>query len=86
MPRLSAVQQQVKADFLQQMQDGRLDKAVDDGAEGEGRLTRERGQGLWSPSGVYGQATLASAEKGRVIAKQLLDHVLTQIANFQTRA
>ena len=63
-----------------------MEKAIDDGAEGEGRLTRERGQGLWSPSGVYGQATLASAEKGRVIAKQLLDHVLTQIANFQTRA
>jgi len=56
-----------------------MSKAVDDGVEGEGRLTRERGQGLWSSSGVYGQATLASADKGRVIAQQLLHHTLAQI-------
>ena len=62
-----------------------MDKAVDDGAEGEGRLTRERGQGLWSPSGVYGQATLASADKGRVVAKCVLDHVIAQIGNIQAQ-
>jgi creatinine amidohydrolase len=56
-----------------------MSKAVDDGVEGEGRLTRERGQGLWSGSGVYGQATLASADKGRIIAQQLLSHTLAQI-------
>ncbi|MCP4766664.1 MAG: creatininase family protein [Gammaproteobacteria bacterium] len=56
-----------------------MSQAADDGAEGEGRLTRERGQGLWSSSGVYGQATLASADKGRVIAQQLLNHTLAQI-------
>lgn len=53
--------------------------AVDDGAEGEGRLTRERGRGLWSRSGVYGQATLASADKGRVIAEHLVQHCLAGI-------
>lgn len=53
--------------------------AVDDGAEGEGRLTRNKGQGLWSPTGVFGQATLATADKGRVIAQALLDHVLQQL-------
>ncbi len=53
--------------------------AVDDGAEGEGRLTRNRGQGLWSRSGVFGQATLATPDKGRVIAQFLLDHVLEQL-------
>jgi len=53
--------------------------AVDDGAEGEGRLLRARGQGTWSPSGVYGQATLASAAKGQVIAECLLRHCLQQI-------
>jgi len=53
--------------------------AVDDGAEGEGRLTRNQGQGIWSRSGVYGQATLATADKGRVIAGALLDYVLLQI-------
>jgi creatinine amidohydrolase len=59
-----------------------MSKAVDDGAEGEGRLTRERGQGLWSSSGVYGQATLASADKGRVLAQQLLNHTLAQIGRY----
>jgi creatinine amidohydrolase len=59
-----------------------MSKAVDDGAEGEGRLTRERGQGLWSSSGVYGQATLASAGKGRVIAKQLLEYSLSQVESL----
>ena len=53
--------------------------AVDDGAEGDGRLSRERGQGIWSRSGVYGQATLASAEKGKVIAECLLGHCLQRI-------
>jgi len=56
-----------------------MSRAVDDGAEGEGRLVRQRGEGLWSPSGVYGQATLANADKGRVIAGHLLDHCLQGI-------
>lgn len=54
-------------------------RAVDDGAEGEGRLVRARGQGTWSPSGVFGQATLASAAKGSVIADCLLRQVLRQV-------
>jgi creatinine amidohydrolase len=53
--------------------------AVDDGVEGEGRLTRQRGEGLWSRSGVYGQATLASADKGRRIAEHLLQHCLQSV-------
>ena len=53
--------------------------AVDDGAEGEGRLTRQPGAGIWSPSGVYGQATLASADKGRRIADHLVNHCLQSI-------
>ena len=53
--------------------------AVDDGAKGKGRLTREKGEGLWSPSGVFGQATLATAAKGEVIARVLLDHVLEHL-------
>lgn len=57
--------------------------ALDDGAEGEGRLTRSKGQGLWSPSGVFGQATLATPAKGRVIAELLLDHALAQIAGLE---
>ena len=59
-----------------------MGRAVDDGAEGEGRLTRKQGQGTWSASGVYGQATLASAEKGRVIAEVLLAHCLDEIGSL----
>jgi creatinine amidohydrolase len=54
-------------------------RAVDDGTEGEGWLAREPGRGIWSPSGVYGQASLASAAKGEVIAGCLLRHCLRQI-------
>ena len=53
--------------------------AVDDGSQGEGCLTRSQGHGTWSRSGVFGQATLATADKGKIIAEQLLRHALTQI-------
>jgi len=56
-----------------------MSRAVDDGAEGVERLSRSPGQGTWSPSGVFGQPTLASAEKGRVIAAALLSHCLDQV-------
>jgi creatinine amidohydrolase len=56
-----------------------MNLAVDDGSQGEGRLTRIEGHGTWSPSGVFGQATLATADKGRMIAEQLLRHTLAQI-------
>ncbi len=56
-----------------------LARAVDDGAAGEGPLARTPGAGIHSPSGVYGQATLASAAKGEIIAQTLLDHVLAQV-------
>mgnify|MGYP001815247421 CR=1 FL=1 len=54
-------------------------KAVDDGSEGEGRLSREPGHGTWSPSGVYGQATLATAEKGQAVAEALLAQTLIDL-------
>lgn len=60
-----------------------MSRAIDDGAEGEGRLTRNRGQGLWSESGVFGQATLASAGKGKVIAQVLLQYTLDQIESLE---
>ncbi|MBT8437293.1 MAG: creatininase family protein [Gammaproteobacteria bacterium] len=56
--------------------------AVDDGGQGEGRLTRSKGQGTWSPSGVFGQATLATPAKGQVIAQVLLDHALDQVSGL----
>lgn len=62
-----------------------MSRAVDDGREGNGRLTRTRGQGLWSASGVFGQATLASAAKGKVIAEVLLNHTCAQIESLDNR-
>ena len=56
-----------------------MSKAIDDGAEGEGRLSRTRGKGVWSKSGVYGQATLASADKGKLVADALLELALEEI-------
>ena len=56
-----------------------MEKAVDDGATGDGTLSRVEGAGIYSPSGVYGQATLATAEKGKEVAKALLEQVLKDI-------
>jgi len=58
--------------------------AVDDGAEGRGRLSRSRDGGTWSASGVFGQATLANVEKGRVIADALLEHALAEVRRMQS--
>lgn len=56
-----------------------MNRALDDGSEGEGRLSREPGQGIHSPSGVYGQATLATVGKGQVVAEALLAQALDDI-------
>ncbi len=58
-----------------------MEKALDDGGEGEGRLSREPGKGTYSASGIFGQATLASADKGAVIAAALLDQALADLKN-----
>jgi len=50
-----------------------MGQAVDDGAEGEGKLSRIRGEGIWSASGVYGQATLASTSKGKLVAEAMVE-------------
>ena len=56
-----------------------MSKAVDDGSEGQGGLSRQPGKGIYSPTGVYGQATLATAEKGKLVAKQLLETIIKDI-------
>ena len=50
-----------------------MNKAGDDGAEGEGKLSRVRGEGIWSESGVYGQPTLANASKGKLVADAMVE-------------
>ena len=50
-----------------------------------GAAAKQHGEGLWSPSGVYGQATLASADKGRIIAEHQLQHCLQGIDACKNR-
>lgn len=59
----------------------RMDKAVADGASrSPGPLTRERGrEGVYSPSGVFGDATLATREKGEKVTEAMLADILVEI-------
>lgn len=59
-----------------------MSKAVDDGSAGEGSLSRTSGQGTCSPSGVYGQATLATAEKGQIVAEALIARTIRDISKL----
>lgn len=45
------------------------------------RLTRQRGvDGLYSPSGIWGDPTLATAQKGAVVAEALVKKILADLA------
>jgi len=56
-------------------------KAVKDYHPGQGPLTRDpKAEGkIYSPTGVWGDATLATREKGRVVTEALVDVVLAEI-------
>jgi creatinine amidohydrolase len=59
-----------------------MSKAVKDFDARPGRkgLTRDpKGTGTYSPSGVWGDPTLASREKGRVIVEKTVEEILRQI-------
>jgi len=58
-----------------------MSKAVkDDRPDQPGRLTRRPdGPGLYSPSGVWGDATLATREKGRVVVEATVAGILREI-------
>jgi creatinine amidohydrolase len=65
-----------------------MSKAVKDYHPGAGGLTRDpkqRGK-VYSPSGVYGDATLATAEKGRRVTEALLDAVVREIEELRRAA
>ncbi|PWT72527.1 MAG: hypothetical protein C5B46_06700 [Proteobacteria bacterium] len=64
-----------------------MTKAVCDYEPGSGRLTRTPGgQGVYSATGIYGDATLASREKGRTIADAMTQGILSDIARLQDAA
>ncbi|MEM7207713.1 MAG: creatininase family protein [Pseudomonadota bacterium] len=62
-----------------------MDKAVADGSAGKGRLSRLRGQGVYSPSGVYGDATLANERKGEQLADAMVTALCAEISGLIRR-
>jgi creatinine amidohydrolase len=59
-------------------------KATKDYHPGPGPLRREPGRrGAYSPTGVYGDATLASPEKGEKIVEALIEAVLSDIEDVR---
>lgn len=64
-----------------------MSKAVkDDSPQGTGGLTRTPGNGkTYSPSGTWGDATLATREKGRVIVEATVAAILREIEALRVR-
>ncbi len=61
-----------------------MKKAVKDYRPGQGRLTRNpNGEGTYSPSGVWGDATLATREKGRIVTEALVKGILDDIEELR---
>jgi len=58
-----------------------MSKAADDYHPGNGPLTPNVGEaGVYSATGIYGNATLANAEKGRIIVEATVTDLLRDIA------
>ncbi len=74
---------EIETSMMLYMHPDRVDmsKAVrDDSPQGTGGLTRvPGGAGTYSPSGVWGDATLATREKGRVVVEAMVVGILREI-------
>jgi creatinine amidohydrolase len=55
---------------------------------GPGGLTRDpkAGRGVYSPTGAWGDPTLATRKKGKVLVEALVAHLVTSIGRFQAEA
>ena len=61
-----------------------MEKAVNEFNRGDGALTRDQGgEGVYSASGVWGNATLATIEKGEFATEALLKGVLAEIEDLR---
>ena len=62
-----------------------MTKAVKDYHPGKGGLTRDpKKEGMtYSPSGIFGDATLATREKGRKVTEALVDAVVREIEDLR---
>ena len=78
---------EIETSMILYMSPGDVDmsKAVKDYHPGEGGLTRDpKAAGkTWSASGVFGDATLATKEKGRRITEALVDAILKEIEGLR---
>lgn len=74
---------EIETSMMLYMRPERVDmsKAVkDDSPQGQGGLTRVRGNAkTYSPSGVWGDATLATREKGRIVVEESVATILADI-------
>ena len=62
-----------------------MTKAAKDFHVGEGKLTRIKGgEGTYSPTGIYGDATLATREKGEKVTAAFVDGVLNDIGELKS--
>jgi creatinine amidohydrolase len=62
-----------------------MSKAVKDYHPGKGALTRDpKSEGkTYSPSGVFGDATLATREKGRIVTEALVEAIVREIEGLR---
>jgi creatinine amidohydrolase len=57
----------------------------DDNPDVPGPFTRTNdGKGIYSASGVWGDATLATREKGRIVVEAIVKDILTEIAALRS--
>src|SRR3954454_15655133 len=62
-----------------------MKKAVKDYHPSDGPLTRDpHAKGTYSPSGVWGDATLATREKGRIVIEALVKSILAEIEQLRS--
>lgn len=64
-----------------------MSKAVKDFVRGKGRLTRDpkNAEGTYSPTGTWGDPTLATREKGRRLIEAFLTHVCAEIEELRAQ-
>ena len=66
---------------------GRHEKGGERYHPSNGRMTRDpNGKGTYSPSGVWGDATLATREKGQIVTEALVKSVLAEVEQLRGAA
>jgi creatinine amidohydrolase len=80
---------EIETSMMLYMDSSRVDmsKAVrDDSPQGTGGLSRVQGNGkTYSPSGTWGDATLATREKGRIVVEAYVKEILEQIEALRSK-